>query len=285
MQCSPIDIRHSRPPSQKVVLALHGSASSGRQWQALAKRLQGTAHVIAPDLPGYGTSATDTGERFAAPARIIEQRAEPLHFIAHSFGGAVALRLAHAYPNRVASVTLYDPIAAGPDATGRHPLPGALDTIWRRYADAPPPELMSRFYDFWATGRSWADLTPDQQERLLRDHAGLCRDMTEIKSGRWTVSKHAFGGPITIFRGQLSPEVTAAMAHRIARTHHQVSVIALPGMGHFAPLAQTDALNAHLVPAILNACAPEPSHATACKDLQQTKIFPTPGANEAPHVA
>ena len=254
MQRISIETRHALFSQQNAVLGIHGSASSGRQWHALAERLGGVAHVHAPDLPGYGASAQDAGARLTSLAGILERRTERFHLVAHSFGGAVALRLAHAYPDRVASVTLYDPITAGPDANGHHPLPGALDSVWRRYADAHPSELMSRFYDFWATGTTWAELAPRQQQRLLRDHAGLCRDMMEITTGLWAVPKHAYQGPVKIFRGQLSPKVTVEMAEQIASTHPEASVIPLSGMGHFAPLTQTDALNLHLVPAILNNC-------------------------------
>ena len=255
------EFRHPPFSSTNAVLAIHGSASSGRQWKALAEQLRGTAHVYTPDLPGYGTSAGDTGDRLEALTRIVEQQTEGVHLVAHSFGGAIALCLAHAHPDHVASVTLYDPITAQPDVTGRYPLPGALDTIWRRYAHASPPKLMSRFYDFWASGNTWKDLAPDQQGRLLRDHPGLYRDITEITSGQWAIPRYAYRGPVKIFRGQLSPRVTAEIADHIARAHRKATVIPLPGMGHFAPLTQADALNAHLIPAILNSRAPVSSRA------------------------
>ena len=111
-----------------------------------------------------------------------------------------------------------------------------------------------------SSGRQWQDLTPHQQERLLRDHPGLCRDMTEITSGHWAIPLYAYCGPVTIFRGQLSPRVTADMAQHIARIHPRVSVISLQSMGHFAPLVQADALpQTQNVPALQSK---ETSHVT-----------------------
>ena len=39
------------------VIALHGSASTGAQWQSLVGYLEGRFRVYTPDLPGYGGSA------------------------------------------------------------------------------------------------------------------------------------------------------------------------------------------------------------------------------------
>lgn len=258
MQCT--SIRHARPPELfqhssppiPPVLAIHGSASSGGQWRALSDQLTGRMQVIAPDLLGYGKAASCVCDRLAALEHLLFLCGEAVHMVAHSFGGAVALRLAHAHPERIKSLTLYDPISAQPSASGYHRLPAELDSIWRCYADAPAPELMSRFYNFWANDSTWSDLLPRQQERLLRDHPGLCRDMMEITAGRWAIPNPRYRGPITVFRGQLSPRVIADMAQRVARDHVGASDIQLPNMGHFAPLTQTAALNGHLISAILD---------------------------------
>ena len=107
-----------------TIMAIHGSASSEKQWQSLAGKLHGLAHFIAPDLPGYGTAAKDATARLAALDRAVAGRTACLHLVAHSFGGAVALKFAHARPERIASLTLYDPIAARQDPG----LPAELDS-------------------------------------------------------------------------------------------------------------------------------------------------------------
>ena len=233
-----------------VVLAIHGSASSGRQWKALTDQLDGAAHVIAPDLPGYGQATGCNADRRAVLGHIIMAQPAQIHLVAHSFGGAIALRLAHAHPDRIASVTLYDPVISERDDAGRHRLPGPLDSVWRQHADGPALVLMQAFYDYWATDTKWADLSARQRDRLTSHHPGLCRDMKEFTAGDWAIPQHLYRGPVKIFCGQLSPVVTAAMASRIARDHADASVSVLPGLGHFAPLSHPDAVNAHVLSAL-----------------------------------
>ncbi|HEY3035528.1 MAG TPA: hypothetical protein VGJ54_12865, partial [Streptosporangiaceae bacterium] len=45
------------------VVCLHASASSGRQWQALGRRLAGRYRVLSPDLYGAGDSPPWPAER------------------------------------------------------------------------------------------------------------------------------------------------------------------------------------------------------------------------------
>ncbi|MGN6172886.1 MAG: alpha/beta fold hydrolase, partial [Streptosporangiaceae bacterium] len=45
------------------VVCLHASASSGRQWQALGRRLAGRYRVLSPDLYGAGNSPPWPAER------------------------------------------------------------------------------------------------------------------------------------------------------------------------------------------------------------------------------
>jgi pimeloyl-ACP methyl ester carboxylesterase len=97
------------------VVCLHGSTSSGRQWRQLVDKLDRRYRVVTPDLIGHG------GQRFDMRARLrlddevdtvlgqLGATSTPFHLVGHAYGGAVALRLACRYPERVASLTLYEP--------------------------------------------------------------------------------------------------------------------------------------------------------------------------------
>ncbi|HPC11709.1 MAG TPA: alpha/beta fold hydrolase, partial [candidate division Zixibacteria bacterium] len=103
-----------------TILCLHASTSSSKQWQPLAERMAARYRVVAADLYGYGQSPEWHGERpltlddeISLIADEIAAADEPVHLVGHSYGGAVAARVAVAYPDRVASLTLYEPVMFG----------------------------------------------------------------------------------------------------------------------------------------------------------------------------
>ena len=100
-----------------AVISLHSSASSPRQWSALAQTLGPAYRVAAPALIGYGDapdwhherplSLDDEAQRIEP---LIEAEPEGVYLVGHSFGGAVALRLAQRNPGKVRSLALYEPV-------------------------------------------------------------------------------------------------------------------------------------------------------------------------------
>jgi pimeloyl-ACP methyl ester carboxylesterase len=240
------------------IMAIHGSASTAKQWQSLADTLHGSVHFIAPDLPGYGTAATDNGARLAALERAVAGRTACLHLVAHSFGGAVALKFANARPERIASLTLYDPIAAG-QGTG---LPAELEAIWTRHRDGCDAGLMETFLTFWGGDMAWAALNTMQRTRLIAQAPGLRRDMSEVAAGQWALDKISYRGPLTILRGGRSPSLTYRMAGAIAARHRQARIVELEGFGHLSPITQAQAVNRRLCQVLIEQgadLAPTPS--------------------------
>jgi pimeloyl-ACP methyl ester carboxylesterase len=97
------------------VVCLHGSASSGRQWRQLIEKLGHRYRVVTPDLLGHGRQRFDAraclcldDEVDAVLGQLGDTKAS-FHLVGHAYGGAVALRLACRYPERVVSLTLYEP--------------------------------------------------------------------------------------------------------------------------------------------------------------------------------
>lgn len=96
-------------------LYVHGLGGSSRNWTDLAALLAGRLHGDAIDLPGFGHSdpprdgyGQDALTRRLA--RYLEWRDRgPVHLIANSLGGALALRLAATRPDLVRTLTLISP--------------------------------------------------------------------------------------------------------------------------------------------------------------------------------
>ena len=114
------------------LLLLHGYEQSASSWRWVIPALARTHRVIALSLPGHGDSAPAVGGY--APGRDLAPFVAdfldildvgPLDVVGNSVGGAVALRLALADPDRVRTLTLVDSAGLGREV---HPLL-ALDTL------------------------------------------------------------------------------------------------------------------------------------------------------------
>src|SRR5829696_9965332 len=107
---------HSHPinSEHRRVVFVHSSLSSSRIWRSYAEAL-GSRESIAVDLPGYGGASAPSSSRYrlsdaaATISTALTHRSEPADIVAHSFGGAVALRYALDNPARVSSLTLIEP--------------------------------------------------------------------------------------------------------------------------------------------------------------------------------
>lgn len=135
------------------VLFIHGASSNVREWAyGLGPQLIEAApglRAIAIDRPGHGWSGRVKGaEQLAVQARFLagilaqEAQGRKAVLVAHSYGGAVALRLAADRPDLVKGVVLLSPAT--------HPYPGpnawyvrAANNAWygRIFAWAAVPAL------------------------------------------------------------------------------------------------------------------------------------------------
>src|SRR6266404_9896429 len=104
--------------TQGCVMALHCSLGSGRQWLRLADALGSDYRVVSPDLSGYGNHPgpfnlpTTLAEEVDLLGDCLDKTAGPIHLVGHSYGGAVAFKIATGsrFASRVRSLTLIEPV-------------------------------------------------------------------------------------------------------------------------------------------------------------------------------
>ena len=243
----------------ETVVLLHSSASSKNQWRGLRAHLEKSFHVIAPDLYGYGETDGWGGpgpltlaEEAAIVSAIAVRRAEPIHLIGHSYGGAVALRFALEQPQRLRSLLLIEPVAfhllRDGDAVERELFRdiGALSaSVAEAVLAADPQRGMAQFVDFWSGEGTWARAGEETRAALARRTAKVVQDFRATRDEPTPIAAYRrVGAPTLVLCGQTSHLSTHAIAGRLAAVLPRARLDRVQGAGHMMPLTHAGTVNA-----------------------------------------
>jgi lipase len=247
------------------VVALHGSASSGAQWRSLAGHLEGRFRVITPDLPGYGGSEAAKGRALGLGGDagqiigLLATLGEPAHLVGHSFGGAVALKIARLRPDLVRSLTLIEPAAfhllrgAGRDEQALADMIGALARLIADAARAGRRDAaIAAFVDFWNGAGAWGRTSEGLRASLAGSLDAVLANFAAIAWERDRLADHARTDlPTLAAFGLESRPVAMRVTEMIAETLPQAALRMIPEAGHMAPLTDPHVVDpmiaAHLV--------------------------------------
>jgi pimeloyl-ACP methyl ester carboxylesterase len=97
------------------IVLLHGPGEFAAKWLRVVPELTVTYRVVAPDLPGHGTSELSAGDRLD-PERVLawlgelidRTCAEPPVVVGHVLGGSIAARFAARHGDRLSHLVLVD---------------------------------------------------------------------------------------------------------------------------------------------------------------------------------
>lgn len=248
------------------VLLLHSSAASGAQWRALAETLACRFRCVAPDLYGYGDTDIWPGhgpltlsDEAALAERLLGEPDEPVHLVGHSYGGAVALRMAVERPERLRSLTLIEPVAfhlLRPARGGGAAEPELFAEIARLAAGVSEAVTcgdyrggMARFVDYWNGAGAWDRLKPEAQAALSRRAAKVVLDFwATMTEPTWCEAYRRIAAPTLLLCGTESPRPTPHVAAMLAATIPDARLETIEGAGHMLPITHREAVNA----AVLN---------------------------------
>jgi pimeloyl-ACP methyl ester carboxylesterase len=270
------------------VLLLHSSACRGGFWQGLIEHLGEGFSFYTPDLAGYGrsrgeplrgkTTLRDEAE-FIAP--LLWHDTRRFHLIGHSFGGAVALAAALAWPDRVGSLTLYEPTTfsllrgGSADDQALFETIAAVPTDMRKFRKSGSDDsAMGRFVDFWNGAAVWDRKPAGERATLCRLACKVIADFAMLFDAAWDAD--AFDRlrcPVLILRGDRSPAVAARVAEVLAARVGNARLQTIEGTGHMAPVSNPEPIAAAILDHLRRAGADAERSAcrsSAAHELQRT---------------
>jgi len=246
----------SPKPVRETVVLLHSSASSARQWDALAAVLSDQYAVHAVDLHGHGRRSAWPGPapltladeaRLAAP---LLAAAGSAHVIGHSYGGAVALKLASLQPERVRSVVVYEPtlfrilVEEGAWGLPARDIRFTADAIRAFVRAGRPAEAARHFVDFWSRRGQYDRMSASRQRGIDERMATVLAHFDAL-----------FAEPLTsaALRRLTMPRLFLTGADTVATTRHLGELLrlgvpgavheTLAGLGHMGPITDADIVN------------------------------------------
>lgn len=240
------------------VLLIHGSMNSKSNWQALTDVLQDQFTVIATDLTGYGDTPLPwdpQAHTLLDEVQIIRHTLSaakllnaPLHIVAHSYGGAVALCYACHHPDEIQSLVLIEPMAM-------HLLPEfglarislearrLIDGIAENVAQQNPRAGAQAFMDYFAGRGTFSSLT-EKAQRNLSSYVKkmLVEYKTSTDVNLSMADYQCIAKPICLITGRSSSHIPLAISRLLIDNHPAIRWIEVPG-NHMALYTNPNLVN------------------------------------------
>lgn len=251
----------ARPsPVFEHVVALHCSGSSGRQWEPYAERLPAGMRLTAPDLMGSGR------EHAWTPGAPVTLEAEarrvlaafpadgaPVHLIGHSYGGAVALEIAMRWPDKVRTLTLYEPVRFAlldnEETAGiRKLIIDAGTHIAHLAKSGRLHESAAMFVDYWSGRGTWDKVTAPRRQVFADRMPKVAAEFDALFGDDTPPEAYAqLSMPMRLIAGMRSPLTARKVVERLAMLCRHARVVHLAGLGHMGPVTHPARVAAHLL--------------------------------------
>ena len=243
------------------VLLLHGSASAAVMWTPIIDALKPRVRVIAPDLIGYGrTESWPDGHDFTAAdeLRLLEPllpAGRPVHVVAHSYGGLVALHLALAGRVALRSLTLIEPVAFFLlRHAGAHDAWTEIKAVGDGYAEniarKGTEAALRGFIDYWAGEGAWDAMDEMLRAQIRRSAEKIVLDFevafTDVAS-QVLSSLQALKCPVRLISGGRSRLPTRRIISILAAEVPAATLDVIDDANHLLPVTHTDVLRALLM--------------------------------------
>lgn len=241
-----------------TVIAMHCSLGSGRQWTRLVESLGDGDRVIAPDLSGYGRHLArpimpvTLADEVALLGEQLEAADGPIHLVGHSYGGAVAFKMATSEPwrGRIRSLTLIEPVLptllcdGGPDQRLHDVFAEMGRQIYFDLWNGMYMEALDRFLTFWSGSAPPEALSGEARLRMIEHIEKVAFDFTAILGEDYVAEAAAsLRVPTLLVSGGLSPYMTQRIVAKLAMIIPGAETRHLTTAGHMLPITHAKQIN------------------------------------------
>ncbi len=234
----------------RPAMFLHCSLGHSGAWGGLVRGLKDDLKIIAMDLPGHGHSGPwardldwlDQSARMVVA--LLDNFDGPADIIGHSFGGAVAVRVAIDRPDLVRSLTLAEPVifsaAAQSGATEYHRHIDEVGHFPALIAQGQNDAIAREFSEMWGSGVSWEN-TPELQKQYVRDRIGTVVNGSPALFGIGAASMALtdiarIDIPVLLIEGDATHEIIPAIMNALQGCLSNVDRVVVKGAGHMVPI-------------------------------------------------
>jgi pimeloyl-ACP methyl ester carboxylesterase len=249
-------------PTPEPVIALHCSGAGAVQWRSLGGALAAEYEIIAPEHYGCENVGPWTGEHVftladeaARTIAFIDSTDRKVHLVGHSYGGGVALHVAHERPERIASLTLYEPSAfyllkhlGDQGAAALAEIIAIADKTREAVVGSDNRAAAAAFVDYWSGQGAWEALRPDLRDALIRWAPKAPLDFAALIEEPMLASTYTrLRFPTLIIRGEHAPPPTRLIADSLPSLLPAARLTVVAGAGHMGPLTHSAEVNALIV--------------------------------------
>ena len=176
------------------------AGAGGEAWPKLSIRR--TEHYDSGSSPpwtgGAPFTAADEAERTLA---LIDESDRKIYLIGHSYGGGIALHVALARPERIASLTLYEPSAfyllkqfddgAAPFAE----IKAVADGVAAGIKAGDRRSAAKGFVEYWSGAGAWDVIRPPLQDAVIRWLPKVSLEFDALLTSRRTSARSRIFAP------------------------------------------------------------------------------------------
>lgn len=225
---------------------VHGSWVDHHTWDPVARPLATSLQVLVYDRRGHGES-TGAPRRRAVDDDALDLAAllesldlYPAHVVAHSYGGAVAFRLAKTRPEMVRSLAVHEPPFVGlleddpATAVEGERLTSDVRELQRRIRAGEAAEAAKAFVEkFSSEDGAWSRLRPELRAAFVRNAPRWCEEFDDPEA--LAPDRAALADllvPVLLTSGQSSPPFLGRVNRALAARLRNVTLRVLPESGH-----------------------------------------------------